>query len=96
MDLKDRRGEGTAVHYWDGLAEVPPGLEPSVVTIGNFDGVHRGHRQVLEHVVSTARSAGRCAIAITFDPHPLHVLRPDQAPPVITGLEEPAATGDTE
>lgn len=76
------------MHYWDGLAEVPAGLEPSVVTIGNFDGVHRGHRHVLEQVVATARDSGRCAIAITFDPHPRVVHRPNEPQESITDLSE--------
>lgn len=51
-----------------------------IATIGNFDGVHRGHRRILEAVVTRAREAGRPSIAITFEPHPLSVLRPDRAP----------------
>ncbi len=51
-----------------------------VVTVGNFDGVHLGHRRILEAVVARARGIGRPSIAITFEPHPLAVLRPDQAP----------------
>ncbi|HEY4615934.1 MAG TPA: bifunctional riboflavin kinase/FAD synthetase [Citricoccus sp.] len=76
------------MHYWDGLAEVPAGLESSVVTIGNFDGVHRGHRHVLEQVVATARGSDRCAIAITFDPHPRVVHRPNEPQESITDLSE--------
>jgi riboflavin kinase/FMN adenylyltransferase len=51
-----------------------------IATIGNFDGVHLGHRRILETVVARAREAGRPSIAITFEPHPLSVLRPDRAP----------------
>ena len=51
-----------------------------IATIGNFDGVHLGHRRILEAVVARARDAGRPSIAITFEPHPTAVLRPDQAP----------------
>ena len=51
-----------------------------VATIGNFDGVHLGHRRILETVVARARETGRPSIAITFEPHPLSVLRPDYAP----------------
>ncbi|GAB2682940.1 bifunctional riboflavin kinase/FAD synthetase [Thalassiella azotivora] len=76
---------------WNDLSEVPADHGPSVVAIGNFDGVHRGHRSVLGRLVGEARSRGAAAVAITFDPHPLHVLRPEQAPPIITGLEHRAA-----
>ncbi|HEX9305326.1 MAG TPA: bifunctional riboflavin kinase/FAD synthetase [Thermoanaerobaculia bacterium] len=51
-----------------------------IATIGNFDGVHLGHRRILEAVVARARETGRPSIAITFEPHPLSVLRPDRAP----------------
>jgi riboflavin kinase/FMN adenylyltransferase len=59
-----------------------------VATIGNFDGVHLGHRRILEAVVERARQAGRPAIAITFEPHPLAVLRPDHAPPRLQTLRQ--------
>jgi riboflavin kinase/FMN adenylyltransferase len=51
-----------------------------VATIGNFDGVHLGHRRILETVVRRAWEVGRPSVAITFEPHPIAVLRPDQAP----------------
>jgi len=51
-----------------------------IATIGNFDGVHLGHRRILETVVARAREASRPSVAITFEPHPLSVLRPDRAP----------------
>jgi riboflavin kinase/FMN adenylyltransferase len=60
-----------------GASDLPPG---GIATIGNFDGVHRGHRAILSAVVARAREAGRPSIAITFEPHPIAVLRPDQAP----------------
>lgn len=76
------------VQFWNGLASVPVGFGPSVVTIGNFDGVHRGHQQVLGRLVRTARSTGGSAVAVTFDPHPSQVHRPDKAPELIMGLTD--------
>jgi len=75
------------VQRWNDLSDVPAGFGPSAVTIGNFDGVHRGHHAVLGQVVDRARAAGLRAVAITFDPHPLAVLYPDRAP-------EPLSTTD--
>ena len=57
-------------------------------TIGNFDGVHLGHRRILEDVVSRAREIGRPSFAITFEPHPMAVLRPDRAPRRIQTLRQ--------
>jgi riboflavin kinase/FMN adenylyltransferase len=79
------------------LAEIPAGFGPSVAVIGNFDGVHRGHAQVLAAVATEARATGSQAIAITFDPHPEQFLRPAAAPGLMTPLPERlrllAATG---
>jgi riboflavin kinase/FMN adenylyltransferase len=70
------------------LAEVPAGFGPSVAVIGNFDGVHRGHAQVLGAVTAEARSKGLRSIAITFDPHPEQFLRPANAPSLLTPIPE--------
>jgi riboflavin kinase/FMN adenylyltransferase len=59
-------------------------LPGSAVAIGNFDGVHVGHRQLIERAVSSARLRGARAVALTFWPHPAHVLAPDREPPLIT------------
>ena len=90
-------GTGAYVQVWRDLAEVPAGFGPSVVTIGNFDGVHRGHVDVLRRMVADAASSGCRAVAVTFTPHPAQVHRPQAAPPLLTGdvdrLELLAATG---
>ncbi len=61
---------------------------PSVVAIGNFDGVHCGHRAILGDVRERARLAGARSVAVTFDPHPLRVLRPAEAPLLLTPLAD--------
>lgn len=81
-----------------GLAEeVPERFGPSVVTIGNFDGVHCGHRWTIGEAVRRARELGVQAVGVTFDPHPVRVLRPEVAPKLLTPLPEKlellAATG---
>lgn len=63
--------------------EIDP--QPSVVALGNFDGVHRGHQAVLRTVALRARASAARSVAITFDPHPVAVLHPDRAPEQITG-----------
>jgi len=75
------------VQVWRDLAEVPPGFGPSAVTIGNFDGVHRGHLAVLARTVRTATRNGWRSVAITFAPHPLAVLQPERAPQPLSTVE---------
>jgi riboflavin kinase/FMN adenylyltransferase len=70
------------------IDEVPAPFGPSVIAIGNFDGVHRGHLSILRDVCSRAGARGAAAVAITFDPHPLRVLRPEFAPKLITPLDQ--------
>ena len=76
------------VHIWNDPSEVPADFGPTVVTIGNFDGVHRGHQQVLSQLIRTARLNHARAVVITFDPHPAQVHRPESAPELIMGLED--------
>lgn len=79
------------------LAELDPFAGRSVVTVGNFDGVHRGHQMVIDKVLSRARELHARAVAVTFDPHPAHVLSTGARLPLITPTEEKldllAATG---
>lgn len=69
-----------------GVEQVEPGA--SVVTIGNFDGVHLGHQVLLRRTVDAATDRGLRAVAVTFDPHPAAVLRPGSEPPSLASLEE--------
>ena len=55
-----------------------------MVTVGTFDGVHRGHWEVLQEIRRRAQATGRCSVLLTFDPHPLRIVRPEQAPPLLT------------
>jgi len=79
------------------LAELDSYASASVVTIGNFDGVHCGHRMVISSMLERARDLNARAIAVTFDPHPAHVLHTESRLPLITPLAEKlellAATG---
>jgi len=68
------------VYRWQGLADVPADWGRSVVTIGVFDGVHRGHQRIIGRAVEAARALGLPAVVITFDPHPSEVLRPGSHP----------------
>lgn len=78
----------TVVHsaqQW--AAQIDPRAR-TVLTIGNFDGVHCGHRRILERVVQRARQQNCIAAALTFSPHPMRVLRPESAPPLIETLSQ--------
>ncbi|MGI5215519.1 bifunctional riboflavin kinase/FAD synthetase [Plantactinospora sp. CA-290183] len=72
---------------WRGYHGAPVGWGRSVVTIGVFDGVHRGHQAIIGHAVKRARDLGVQSVVVTFDPHPAEVVRPGSHPAVLT---EPA------
>ncbi len=65
-------------------------LGPSHVTIGTFDGVHRGHQALLKPLIAGARAAGAASVLVTFEPHPRCVLDPDHCPPNLSTLDEKA------
>ncbi len=71
-----------------GLPARTPDEAPASLTIGNFDGVHRGHRALVDALVSDARGRNGQAVVLTFDPHPRCVLDPDNCPQQITTLDE--------
>jgi riboflavin kinase/FMN adenylyltransferase len=71
------------MYRWQGLDDVPDGWGRSVVTIGVFDGVHRGHQRVVGRAVELAAQLGLPVVAVTFDPHPDEVVRPGSHPPFL-------------
>lgn len=80
------------MHIWTSLDQVPHGFGPTAVTLGNFDGMHKGHQQVLGQVIAQAQNSGAKSVALTFDPHPALIHRPESAPKQIMGLEDKLAT----
>jgi len=71
------------MHRWQGLDDVPEGWGPCVVTIGVFDGVHRGHQRIVGQVTEEAAELGLPVVVVTFDPHPVEVVRPGSHPPLL-------------
>jgi riboflavin kinase/FMN adenylyltransferase len=72
------------------LANLPNTVRHGAVAIGNFDGVHLGHKQIVQQLLNKARACGGPAIVFTFDPHPVRLLRPEQAPPPLTWTDRKA------
>ncbi len=72
------------------LEQVPPAPNGRILAIGNFDGVHRGHRTIIGAAVGAARRAGLPAAVLTFHPHPVTVLRPDHPHDMLTTFEDKA------
>jgi len=72
------------------LNRLPAEARGGAVAIGNFDGVHRGHAQIVARLIAQARQVGGPAVVFTFDPHPVRILRPEQAPPPLTWTDRKA------
>jgi riboflavin kinase / FMN adenylyltransferase len=70
------------------LDDVPADFGPALVSVGNFDGVHRAHAHVLREIVSRARASGSKAVAVTFEPHPARILRPESGLKLLTPTPE--------
>jgi riboflavin kinase/FMN adenylyltransferase len=73
------------------LEEVPADFGPTIVSVGNFDGIHCGHQRVLQEVVQRAHQSNSKAVAVTFEPHPFRILRPDVTPRLLTPLAKKEA-----
>ena len=76
------------MHVFRKLEDVPADFGPTYVSVGNFDGVHRAHTHVLHEIVSRAHASGARAIAVTFEPHPSRILRPDSKFKLLTPTQE--------
>lgn len=76
------------MEYFPDPSSVPADFGPSAVTIGKFDGVHVGHRAVIEHLSETARARGLAATVVTFDRHPLSVIDPAAVPPALASIAQ--------
>lgn len=70
------------------IEEIPTGFGPTLVSVGNFDGVHRAHELVLSEIVARARQRGAKSVAVTFEPHPMRILRPDSGLKLLTPKPE--------
>jgi riboflavin kinase / FMN adenylyltransferase len=70
------------------LDDIPAGFGPALVSVGNFDGVHRAHAHVLREIVSRAHASGAKAVAVTFEPHPARILRPESELKLLTPTPE--------
>jgi len=77
---------GSGLRVFRGVAEAVGAMGPSAVSIGNFDGVHRGHQELFRRLVAHARRLGLKASVITFDPHPTKIVAPHRAPRLLSGL----------
>src|SRR5437879_7582692 len=70
------------------LEDVPSGFGPSVVSVGNFDGVHRAHLHVLREIVQRSLKRAAKSVAVTFEPHPMRILRPESGLKLMTPSAE--------
>lgn len=79
---------GVNMQVWRNVADIPADLRQCVVTMGIFDGVHKGHSAVLGRAISRAKTRGLMSVALTFDPHPVTVHNPDSPIHLVTTLED--------
>src|SRR5215510_11358108 len=84
--------DGRSMRVVRHLAHLPERLPRSVLTLGNFDGTHLGHQAIVRAAVARARELGAGAVALTFEPHPVAVLAPERAPPMIQTLHDRLAS----
>ena len=73
-----------------GFPEKEDRIKTPVIALGNFDGVHLGHQEILKRVVEKAKKKGGTGIVVTFEPHPLKILSPEKCPPLIISFRDKA------
>src|SRR5271154_5623314 len=76
------------MHIFHALDDVPADFGPTLVSVGNFDGLHRAHAHVLREIVTRARGSRATAVAVTFEPHPARILRPESTLKLLTPTAE--------
>src|SRR5579863_9264350 len=76
------------MNIFPSLNDIPADFGPTLVSVGNFDGVHRAHAHVLREIVTRARESGARAVAVTFEPHPARILRPESGLKLLTPTAE--------
>jgi riboflavin kinase/FMN adenylyltransferase len=76
------------MHLFRALDQIPADFGPTIVSVGNFDGVHRAHQTVLRDIAERAKQRGAKSVAVTFDPHPSRILRPDSGLKLLTPTPE--------
>jgi riboflavin kinase/FMN adenylyltransferase len=74
------------VQLFESLEEVPENFGPTVVSVGNYDGIHRAHRQLINAICKRAKELNARSVLVTFDPHPTRILRPHGGPPLIAPM----------
>ena len=70
------------------IPALPDDGQGAIVTVGTFDGVHHGHRKVLDEIAQRAQRTGRRSVLVTFQPHPLQIVNPKAAPALLTTADE--------
>ena len=76
------------MQIYHNLEDIPAKFGPSIVTVGNFDGVHRAHARVLDEITLRAKQRQTSAVAVTFEPHPMRILRPNAPLKLLTPAPE--------
>jgi riboflavin kinase/FMN adenylyltransferase len=88
LEILVESGPTSELRVFQNLKEVPPDFGPCAITIGNFDGLHVGHRRIMQRVVEVAREHGWQPSALTFEPHPAKIVAPERAPKLLSTTEQ--------